>query len=495
MALIGAATALVAATIIAPAVATPAAAAEITRTPQAKGPDIISIRGKIDADDHKKFIEIASDSMLASVILNSRGGDTRAAIIIGRFIHLRNYETRVHNGAVCDSACTLIWLAGTFRHLDRQSRLGFHSAAMSWQQPYKRNEPANAAIAAYMAGMGVPQQVIDLQPKADPCCLNYVEYVQAKAWGLLSDRPAKQQQALPTPKTQEPGSQQDIDLAKAGICRCVNGQLLPSECKGTCLGSICLGYCKPHTPVAEQSRKQLEFGRAKQQELQTPAAEQPATTAPAAPKIKMLVVRPVTPSPELMPQQAPSTSAPGAQLIAPSVSADDPHPASTYNALTWATQPTDLTQRRAPALPEAAKPDPAVKVEEAPIAARPKITDRLEPGGQQAPVPAAPALGPQPEVTAAQKVVLYEEDPTDPNGKRFVGSVIWRTAMVDGGWGSAAGACDPRRHRGAGAQARHDVVAAPQHRQGAARYPHDRSPVQVGAEFSRQAASQTFPAF
>jgi hypothetical protein len=31
-------------------------------------------------------------------------------------------------------------------------------------------------------------------------------------------------------------------------------------------------------------------------------------------------------------------------------------------------------------------------------------------------------------MTAAQKVVLYEEDPADPNGKRFVGSVIWRTA-------------------------------------------------------------------
>jgi hypothetical protein len=38
-----------------------------------------------------------------------------------------------------------------FRHLDRQARLGFHSAPVSWQQPYKRNEPANAAIAAYMA--------------------------------------------------------------------------------------------------------------------------------------------------------------------------------------------------------------------------------------------------------------------------------------------------------------------------------------------------------
>jgi hypothetical protein len=30
----------------------------------------------------------------------------------------------------------------------------------------------------------------------------------------------------------------------------------------------------------------------------------------------------------------------------------------------------------------------------------------------------------------AQKVVLYEEEPADPNGKRFVGSAIWRTEMV-----------------------------------------------------------------
>jgi S1-C subfamily serine protease len=36
---------------------------------------------------------------------------------------------------------------------------------------------------------------------------------------------------------------------------------------------------------------------------------------------------------------------------------------------------------------------------------------------------------------AAQKVVLYEEDPADPNGKRFVGSAIWRTETVTPGPG------------------------------------------------------------
>jgi hypothetical protein len=62
---------------------------------------------------------------------------------------------------------------------------------------------------------------------------------------------------------------------------------------------------------------------------------------------------------------------------------------------------------------------------------RPKITDRIEPGTQQAPTAPTPAPGGQPAAApAAQKVVLYEEDPGDPNGKRFVGSAIWRTEMV-----------------------------------------------------------------
>jgi len=42
---------------------------------------------------------------------------------------------------------------------------------------------------------------------------------------------------------------------------------------------------------------------------------------------------------------------------------------------------------------------------------------------------APPGPREQPAVSAAQKVVLYEEDPADPY-KRFVGLAIWRTEMV-----------------------------------------------------------------
>ena len=53
---------------------------------------------------------------------------------------------------------------------------------------------------------------------------------------------------------------------------------------------------------------------------------------------------------------------------------------------------------------------------------RPKITDRLGTGQQ-----AGPAV--------AQRVVLYEEEPNDPQGKRYIGSAIWRTETVSPGPG------------------------------------------------------------
>lgn len=52
---------------------------------------------------------------------------------------------------------------------------------------------------------------------------------------------------------------------------------------------------------------------------------------------------------------------------------------------------------------------------------RPKIADRVGQPGESAPV--------------AQRVVLYDEDPAEPNGKQYVGSVVWRVEPVKGSAG------------------------------------------------------------
>ncbi len=77
--------------------------------------------------------------------------------------------------------------------------------------------------------------------------------------------------------------------------------------------------------------------------------------------------------------------------------------------------------RSAPSKPQQATTPPS----------RPKITDRV---GE---VPGAGSTANAPAAAVAQKVVLYDEDPNNPQGARHVGSAIWRTETVSPGPGLA----------------------------------------------------------
>jgi hypothetical protein len=72
---------------------------------------------------------------------------------------------------------------------------------------------------------------------------------------------------------------------------------------------------------------------------------------------------------------------------------------------------------------------------------RPKIPDRVGQDAQSAPRPQGQAqttpTPQQPLPAVAQRVVLYEEDPADPNGKRYVGSALWRTETLAAGSGQS----------------------------------------------------------
>jgi len=62
-----------------------------------------------------------------------------------------------------------------------------------------------------------------------------------------------------------------------------------------------------------------------------------------------------------------------------------------------------------------------------PPLSKPKIPDRV--GQPSSTEQAAPV---------AQRVVLYDEDPSDPKGKQYVGSVIWRTEQIKAAAGQKA---------------------------------------------------------
>jgi hypothetical protein len=67
------------------------------------------------------------------------------------------------------------------------------------------------------------------------------------------------------------------------------------------------------------------------------------------------------------------------------------------------------------------KSSPVAEAQKDPVApqARPKIPDRVgQPSSSENVAP------------VAQRVVLYDEDPSDPKGKQYVGSVVWRTEPI-----------------------------------------------------------------
>jgi hypothetical protein len=66
-----------------------------------------------------------------------------------------------------------------------------------------------------------------------------------------------------------------------------------------------------------------------------------------------------------------------------------------------------------------------------------KFTGRVPQEQVPGQAPAASPPASQPTTDVAQRAVLYEADPSDPQGKRYPGSVVWRTETVSPGAGMA----------------------------------------------------------
>jgi hypothetical protein len=69
--------------------------------------------------------------------------------------------------------------------------------------------------------------------------------------------------------------------------------------------------------------------------------------------------------------------------------------------------------------------------------APPKFSGRVPQEQSAGQAPSAAAPGAQTAPAVAQRIVLYEEDPNDQQGRRYVGSAIWRTETVSPGPGLA----------------------------------------------------------
>lgn len=144
----------------------------------------ITITGDLDISDAIAFQRKTGAIEEAVVVLRSSGGNAAAGISIGRYIRKKGFFTVVPSEASCASACALAWLGGTRRFMDADARIGFHAAYRLGGGRARRSASANARIAEYVTGLGLPPQAIDYVTGAPPERMYWLSLASAGAVGI-----------------------------------------------------------------------------------------------------------------------------------------------------------------------------------------------------------------------------------------------------------------------------------------------------------------------
>ena len=162
----------------------------------------IVIYGRISPETESAFTAAAARNRGARVILNSGGGSLMPALNIGRQIRENRMQTHVPDSSGCFSACSLIWLAGTERHIGLGARIGFHAAYVAQQGgPGQVSSSGNAVIGAYLSRLGYNDGAIRLFTAAPPNQIVVVKPNQFQQNGVAVRQTALR---LPNPSGEGP---------------------------------------------------------------------------------------------------------------------------------------------------------------------------------------------------------------------------------------------------------------------------------------------------
>jgi len=149
-------------------------------------PDLIAMTGEIFKGDEIKFRVISAASDAAIVSLDSPGGDLYPALTIGKLIHAMGYYTNVSKGAECNSSCALIWLAGQYKYLAKDSAIGFHEIidCAPTKDAVRKMQRAYALVGAYLQSLGIREGAIYLMLDFSEKPVNWLTWSNARLFGI-----------------------------------------------------------------------------------------------------------------------------------------------------------------------------------------------------------------------------------------------------------------------------------------------------------------------
>jgi hypothetical protein len=134
------------------------------------------------------------------VELDTPGGSVSAAIAIGRLLRKERATVAVADGAVCYSACVLIFAGAVNRAMDPQAKLGIHRPYLevprgeitpgSVQEAYQQTLQD---IRSYFREMNVSEQLADAMLRIEPKNIRLLDYGALLNYGLTSTDPIEQE--------------------------------------------------------------------------------------------------------------------------------------------------------------------------------------------------------------------------------------------------------------------------------------------------------------
>lgn len=123
----------------------------------------VSISGPIEFGDVAKvreFLSTLPKGKIYQVSLDSSGGNLEVAYRISRLLERFGVETTVSDSGQCESACTVLFLAGQVRDARGEAPLGFHSAThMSGNDGLR--DLANSQLRKYYLDKGMKAACVD----------------------------------------------------------------------------------------------------------------------------------------------------------------------------------------------------------------------------------------------------------------------------------------------------------------------------------------------
>lgn len=167
---------------------------------------IIDIRGTIRAGDYERFVKAygrareAFDETgyklpvaVATLRLNSNGGDLSEALAIGAKAHALKMTVSVTSGSSCISACVFILAGGIDRYVD--GRVGIHrpyfpvDGALTEEAQKRSYAVVERQVKAYLDQVNVPTSLFDKMFRVPPQSVRYLSATELQEMALSGADP------------------------------------------------------------------------------------------------------------------------------------------------------------------------------------------------------------------------------------------------------------------------------------------------------------------